>query len=83
VYLQLGLVGLILVVCFLLAIWRLLSAAGSTAGKFGSALFLMFIVHNGTEVLMLQNNSLVAVPAWCSIGLALAIDREQRIEICR
>lgn len=78
VYLQLGLAGLLLTICLLLAVWRPLAYSTSTAGRLGSAVFIMFVVHNATEVLLLQNNAFVAVPAWCGIGLALAIDREHR-----
>ncbi len=77
VYLQVGVIGLLAVAAFLLAIWRLLAAAKSTAGRFGSAVFLMFVVHNSAEVLMLQNSALVAIPAWSLIGLALSIEQNQ------
>lgn len=79
-YLQMGAAGLTILVFFLLALWRMLTHTRTAAGRFGSAIFLMFIVHNATEVLLLQNNALVAVPAWCAIGLALAIDEERASE---
>jgi O-antigen ligase len=75
VYLQLGLVGLAIVVAFLLSVWWLLSNANTAAGRFGSAVFIIFVVHNGTEVLMFQNQTLIGLPAWCAIGIALAIER--------
>ncbi len=77
VYLQLGLVGVTIVIAFLLSLWSRLSRAATSAGKFGSALFLVFVVHNGTEVLMFQNQTLIGVPAWCAIGLAFAADRSR------
>ncbi|MFI2838566.1 O-antigen ligase family protein [Mycolicibacterium sp. PDY-3] len=75
VYLQLGALGVGLVICLLLSVWQLLSKAESSVGKFGAALFLMFVVHNATEVLMLQNNVVLAVAAWSCIGLAIASDQ--------
>jgi O-antigen ligase len=75
VYLQVGLLGLTSVILFLLAIWWLFVGHKSDVGRFGAALFIMFVVHNSTEVLLLQNNAGVALPAWCAIGLALSIDR--------
>ncbi|GAA2533786.1 O-antigen ligase family protein [Mycolicibacterium diernhoferi] len=74
VYMQVGLLGIGLLVAFLLSAWKRLSTATTGAGRFGSALFLLFLVHNGTEVLMFQNNTLIGVPAWCAIGLALSLD---------
>lgn len=76
-YLQLGIVGLVMLGCFLLSLWNILARAETPAGKFGSALFLMFVVHNSTEVIMFQNNALVGVPAWCAIGLAFALERQR------
>jgi O-antigen ligase len=76
VYLQMGLCGLVLLAGLLLALWWTISRCTSTVGRFGAAIFIMFVVHNSTEVLMFQNNALVAVPAWSAIGLALALDRD-------
>ena len=73
-YLQLGLLGLAVLVTFLLSVWSSLSRTGSAAGRFGSALFIMFLMHNATEVIMFQNAAVMAVPAWSAIGIALAID---------
>ncbi|MCV6978717.1 O-antigen ligase family protein [Mycolicibacterium pulveris] len=75
VYLQVGILGLSVLLVFLLYLWGILSRANTAAGRFGSALFLMFVIHNGTEVLMFQNATLVSVPAWCAIGIAISIER--------
>lgn len=75
VFLQTGALGVVVVTCFLLSVWTILAKARSAAGRFGSAVFIMFVVHNATEVLMFQNNALIAVPAWCCIGLAIAVER--------
>jgi hypothetical protein len=72
-YLQLGMLGLALVIVVLLTVWKTLSGASDQAGRFGAALFLMFVVHNGTEVLMFENGLIASIPAWCSIGLAYAL----------
>lgn len=71
-YLQVGLIGLAVLLLFLLAVWRKLAYSTNAEGRFGAALFLMFVIHNSTEVIMFQNLTLAAVPAWCAIGLALA-----------
>jgi hypothetical protein len=83
VYLQVGVIGMVVLIAFLLAVWRILARATCAAGRFGSAVFIMFVVHNATEVLMFQNNALVAVPAWCTIGLALAIEHAPELEFQR
>lgn len=83
VYLQLGLAGLAIVVAFLLSTWNVMVKATSSVGKFGSALFLVFVIHNGTEVLMFQNQTLISVPAWTAIGLAFAADRGSHTETAR
>jgi O-antigen ligase len=75
IFLQTGALGVILVMGFLVSIWSILAKAKSAAGRFGSAVFIMVVVHNATEVLMFQNNALVAAPAWCCIGLAIAAER--------
>ncbi|WP_156432612.1 hypothetical protein [Mycobacterium sp. M26] len=80
VFMQVGVVGLVLLVCFLLATWRVLVQARSAVGRFGSALFIMLILHNSTEVFMFQNSSLVVVPAWCAIGLAFSFDRRRSLD---
>tara|TARA_B100000614_G_scaffold254532_1_gene269998 strand:- start:4809 stop:6035 length:1227 start_codon:yes stop_codon:yes gene_type:complete len=72
IYLQLGFAGIILLTGFLLAVWRPLAFARSTVGYFGAAIFLMFVTHNATEVIMLQNALIASVPAWCAIGIAIA-----------
>lgn len=77
VYLQLGILGLALIAGLLLSIWHFLARVRYAVGRFGSALFIMFVVHNTVEVFMFQNNSLVAVPAWCAIGLAISIEHGQ------
>ncbi|MGV0795810.1 O-antigen ligase family protein [Mycolicibacterium elephantis] len=74
VLLQVGIIGLALLLLFLLAVWTILSKGETVAGRFGSALFLMFVVHNSTETLMFQNTTLVAVPAWCAIGIAVSFE---------
>lgn len=76
-YLQLGILGLAVLVTFLLTVWTLLARGRSAAGKFGSALFIMFTVHNATEVIMFQNAAVMAVPAWCAVGLAYAITQQE------
>lgn len=77
VYLQVGLLGLAILGLFLFSVWTLIAASKTTAGRFGSAIFLMFVLHNGTESLMFQNATMIAIPAWCSIGLALSIERSR------
>lgn len=72
-YLQLGFVGLAELIIALLGIWTLLAGATAPAAKFGSAIFLMFVVHNGTEVLMFQNGLIASIPVWCAIGLSLSL----------
>ena len=76
-FIQVGFVGLAVLILFLISVWNLLYTARTPAARFGSALFLMFIVHNGTEVIMFQNLISAAVPAWCAIGLAVAMNRVQ------
>lgn len=72
-YLQVGLVGVVLLALVLLAIWSPLAAqARDPRVRFGAALFLMFVLHNGTEVLMFQTGLIASIPAWCAIGLALS-----------
>lgn len=75
-YLQLGYLGLVLLVVVLLAVWRPLAFAETASGKFGAAIFLLFVAHNATEVLMFQNALLAAIPAWCAIGLAIALAQQ-------
>ncbi|MBI5340278.1 MAG: O-antigen ligase family protein [Mycolicibacterium rufum] len=75
VYLQVGLLGVAVLICFLLSVWRDMAQLTTVPGRFGGAVFLMFVIHNGAEVLLLQNSALVAIPAWAAIGLALALDR--------
>ncbi|MFB9957699.1 O-antigen ligase family protein [Agromyces bracchium] len=72
-YLQIGLVGLAILTSLLLVVWRRLAFGRSPAVQFGSALFLMFVAHNSTEVLMFQNGLIAAVPAWCAIGIAISV----------
>lgn len=79
VYLQLGITGCGVIVLLLLAVWGILTRTTTASGRFGSAVFLMFVVHNGTEVLMFQNQTLIGVPAWCAIGFAIAIDRDSTL----
>lgn len=75
VYLQVGILGLAILVAFLLSVWWILAKATTAAGRFGSAVFLMFVVENGVETLMFQNSTVVSVPAWIAIGMAIAIER--------
>lgn len=80
-YLQLGALGLAILAVFLITVWSLLARGKSAAAKFGSALFIMFVVHNATEVIMFQNAAVMAVPAWSAIGLAAAISRQDNEEL--
>lgn len=83
VYLQVGALGLLLLTCFLLSVWTVLCRARTATGRFGSAAFLMFVVHNSMEVLMLQNSSIVALPAWALVGLAIASEHARRGQVGR
>lgn len=76
-FIQVGFIGLAVLILFLITVWNRLYTARTPAARFGSALFLMFIVHNGTEVIMFQNLISAAVPAWCAIGLAVALNYTQ------
>lgn len=80
VYLQLGFVGIALLVMVLLAVWKPLAFSRTTVGQFGAAVFLMFVAHNATEVLMFQNALMVAIPAWCTIGIALSAALDEAAE---
>lgn len=75
-YLQVGIFGVLTLAGFLIAIWAILSKARTTVGRFGAAIFIMFVVHNSMEVLMLQNSSLIALPAWATVGLAIALEHQ-------
>lgn len=76
VYLQLGFVGLTVLVGLLLSVWKPLAFSTDAPGYFGAAIFLMFVTHNATEVLMFQNALLVGIPAWCAIGLAISVTKK-------
>lgn len=72
VFLQVGLIGLAVLIGLLLSVWKPLAASLTPIGWFGAAVFLMFVAHNSTEVLMFQNGLIAGVPAWCAIGLAIS-----------
>lgn len=72
VFLQTGWIGLVLLIGLLLAIWSPLAMSNQSAGHFGAAVFLMFVTHNSTEVLMFQNGLIAGIPAWCVIGLCMS-----------
>ncbi|MBB3041039.1 hypothetical protein [Nocardioides soli] len=76
-YLQLGVFGLALVAFVLLTVWKTVATSRQASGRFGAALFLMFVVHNSTEVLAFQNGLLASIPAWCAIGLAYSLTRAE------
>lgn len=76
VYLQLGMAGVAVLIMLLLAIWQPLAASERATGRFGAAVFLMFVTHNATEVLMFQNGLIAGIPGWCAIGLAVATASE-------
>lgn len=75
VYLQLGFIGIVLLVTLLLTIWGPLVRSTTPAGRFAAAVFLMFVCHNATEVLMFQNGLMAGLPAWSVIGLGIAVSR--------
>lgn len=72
-YLQLGIVGIVLLIAFLLTVWGPLAFASGTVGRFGAAIFLMFVAHNSTEVIFFQNALIAGIPAWCAIGIAISV----------
>lgn len=74
-YLQVGIVGIALVVLFLLVVWIRMATSGNSVSGLGSALLVTFVVHNGTEVLMFQNNLEIASVAWLGIGLACSLSQ--------
>lgn len=77
VYLQLGFLGVALLVAVLLALWKPLSGAVTRPARFGAAVFLMFVLHNSTEVLAFQIGLLASIPAWCVIGMAYSLARAE------
>lgn len=72
VYMQWGWIGVVVLVCLLVSVWSSLTLSRNSIGNFGSAVFLMFVAHNSTEVLMFQNGLMAAIPAWCVVGAAIA-----------
>lgn len=69
--LQTGLVGLTALAWALLGVWSNLTSQRRVAPKvtFAAAVFLVFLLHNLTEVIMFQNAQIVSVGAWILIGL--------------
>ncbi len=74
IFLQKGLIGLSLIFIFAMNIWKLLDRAqwGDSRVNFCASVFLAFLVHNMTEVLMFQNALMVSIPAWMVISLGAA-----------
>lgn len=72
--LQVGLVGLTALIIFLFSIWRRLNASeyASHYSLFASSVFFLLVIHNCTEVNMMQNQMNAAIPAWIVISCALS-----------
>jgi hypothetical protein len=79
-YLQVGLIGLFTLVVFLAAVWSLLTEKSDAARTFGSAIFAMFILHNASEVIMLQNGMMASAMAWMTIGIAMGVPLKYKVE---
>lgn len=77
VYMQTGFIGLGSLVAFLMCVWWRLSEGEGVKAVFGAAIFLMFTLHNASEVIMLQNGLLAGTIAWAAIGMTLS-DLSQR-----
>ncbi|MDP3293537.1 MAG: O-antigen ligase family protein [Nevskia sp.] len=73
-FLQKGLIGLFLIFIFTMNIWNLMNRAqwGDARVNFSASVFLAFLVHNVTEVLMFQNALMVSIPAWIVISFGAA-----------
>ena len=70
-----GVYSVVVLVTLLLTIWGPLVRSTTPAGRFAAAVFLMFVCHNATEVLMFQNGLMAGLPAWSVIGLGIAVSR--------
>jgi O-Antigen ligase. len=72
---QLGMVGLIMLMIWLWLIWE--SFVYSDGPKYivalGAACLVVFVIHNSLEVLMFQNGTIAAIPAWILIGLTYSV----------
>ena len=73
--LQVGLTGLTLLTIGLVVIWHRFSASGWKDPRvvLGASIFLSFLLHNFSEVLMLQNAQIVSLNAWIIIGITCSI----------
>jgi hypothetical protein len=74
-FIQKGALGLFVLFCFLLMIWlqfgRLMWRDARV--NYSAALFLTFLLHNFSEVLLLQNALVVALPAWILVSLGMGL----------
>lgn len=76
---QLGFFGLALLIAWLTTLWfKATSKHIPTLQRaIGASTLIVFLLHNSLEVLMFQNGTIVAIPAWLVIGLSIsAIDRD-------
>lgn len=73
--LQVGLIGLTLLIIGLFVIWNRFNSSGwkDTRVTLGASIFLSFLLHNFSEVLMFQNAQIVALNAWILIGITCGI----------
>lgn len=74
-FLQAGLIGTIFLTLLLISVLNHLSNKDLICGRFGVSLFIMFIIHNSSEVIMLQNGMTAGLMAWTAIGICISTDK--------
>lgn len=78
--LQVGYLGLFCLAGFLISVWRQIVRFGQDPiGRLTASLFIIFVMHNSSEVIMFQNAMIAAVPAWAALGMGLSLARQREI----
>lgn len=75
---QIGIVGFAIFSAWLLSVWRaIIDRIDVARGALSCSIFVTFIIHNGTEVIMTQNALMIALPAWAAIAIGLSASRAE------
>lgn len=75
-FLQVGILGISFLISLLIFTLHQISNKNLVCGRFGLSLFVMFIIHNSSEVIMLQNGMTAGLMAWTAIGICISSDRQ-------